>query len=129
MKNWKKLYLSLCRRKANFLIFLVLAGLSLLFLSIFMIYQSADHTIEEIKKSYGSSFKLRVVKDESKPEFFKEVEASGRVYRIYCGPNVSFEMLDRVQAEVEDITEYDAGNVQSVVRLPVAGGIFLLWLH
>ena len=117
MKNWKKLYLSLCRRKANFLIFLVLAGLSLLFLSIFMIYQSADHAIEEIKKSYGSSFKLRVVKDESKPEFFKEVEVSGRVYQFYCGPNVNFEMLERVQDEVEDITEYNAGRPQSVLLL------------
>lgn len=56
MKNWKKLYLSLCRRKANFLIFLVLAGLSLLFLSIFMIYQSADRTIEEIKKKLWKQF-------------------------------------------------------------------------
>ncbi len=117
MKNWKKLYLSLCRRKANFLIFLVLAGLSLLFLSIFMIYQSADHAIEEIKKSYGSSFKLRVVKDESKPEFFKEVEASGRVYQFYCGPNVNFEMLERVQDEVEDITEYNAGRPNFVLLL------------
>ncbi|NBH12997.1 ABC transporter permease [Lachnospiraceae bacterium] len=117
MTNRKKLYLSLCRKKTNYFIFFVLASLSLLFLIILMIYQSADHTIQDIKNTYRSSFNLQVVPDRNNPDFFEQVEVLGRTYQIYCGPNVGFEMLDRVQAEIEEITGYEAGDLTGIILL------------
>ncbi|MEY8391111.1 hypothetical protein AALA98_07040 [Lachnospiraceae bacterium 45-W7] len=72
MTNRKKLYLSLCRKKTNYFIFFVLACLSLLFLIILMIYQSADHTIQDIRNTYRSSFNLQVVPDRNNPDFLNK---------------------------------------------------------
>lgn len=112
MKKRKYLFLSLFRRKWNLFIFLVLVGLSVLILSAITIYQSADKTITDISESYSSSFALDRVRDESNPAFWEDfvIEEIGYSYRAYVGPNVNFEMLDRIVSEVEGVTEYEAGS-------------------
>lgn len=81
----------------------------LVFLSV---YQTTTDSISEIEETYGTSFRIQIYRDESKPEFWEEktVEGLEAPLRVYTGPNVDETMMDRITGEVPGITDYEAGR-------------------
>lgn len=112
MKNSRQLFLSLYRRKMNLFIFFVMTGLSFLFLSAVIIFRAVEKNIEDIEKTYGISCVLEMERDKDNPELWEDrvIEETGQVYQAYLGPRVSYDIMDRVMAEVDEITGYEAGN-------------------
>ena len=76
------------------------------------IYQTVEDSIFKIEEIYGTSFRIQIYRDESKPEFWEEkiVEGLDSPLRIYTGPNVDEDMLNRITEEVSGITDYESGR-------------------
>lgn len=76
------------------------------------IYQTVEDSIFKIEEIYGTSFRIQIYRDESKPEFWEEkiVEGLDSPLRIYTGPNVDEDMLNRITEEVSGITDYESGG-------------------
>lgn len=108
-----RVYLSIIRRKSNALFFGILICVSVFLIAALTIYQSSGKNISEIEKTYGSSFKIQIVRDDSDPSLWEERVIEGTqgntTLNFYIGPNVDEEMMNRI-AEVDGIKDFEAGR-------------------
>lgn len=112
MRKRQRIIVSLLRRKNNVFLFGVLFFLCFFMLVFVSIYQTVEDSIFKIEEIYGTSFRIQIYRDESKPEFWEEkiVEGLDSPLRIYTGPNVDEDMLNRITEEVSGITDYESGR-------------------
>ena len=112
MKEKKRIFLSLSRKKSNLLLFGILFFLAFFMLVFLSVYQTAKNNVSGIEETYGTSFRIQIYRDESKPEFWEEktVEGLDAPLRVYTGPNIDEAMMDRITEEVPGITDYEAGR-------------------
>lgn len=100
----KRIYFSLKRKKSNVLLFFAFWGLISLLVIGFLIAQVAKWNITEIEKTYGTSFKIVILRDETDGDLWEErvvqVGKGAGAYeartRVYVGPNVDYEMMERI---------------------------------
>jgi len=113
VKEKKRIFLSLKRRKINILLFFILLFIMVLFIVSMAIYGIAVKNILDIEETYGSSFKFRVLMDTSNPDVWeqKQIETGGKSYsyQAYVGPDIDIEMLKKI-SEVEGIKEFETGR-------------------
>ena len=112
VKEKKRIFLSLSRKKSNLLLFGILFFLAFSMLVFLSVYQTAKNNVSGIEETYGTSFRIQIYRDESKPEFWEEktVEGLDAPLRVYTGPNIDGAMMDRITEEVPGITDYEAGR-------------------
>ena len=112
MKEKKRIFLSLSRKKSKLLLFGILFFLAFFMLVFLSVYQTAKNNVSGIEETYGTSFRIQIYRDESKPEFWEEktVEGLDAPLRVYTGPNVDEAMMERITEEVPGITDYEAGR-------------------
>ena len=112
MKEKKRIFLSLFRKKSNLLLFGILFFLTFFMLVFLSVYQTAKNNVSGIEETYGTSFRIQIYRDESKPEFWEEkiIEGLDAPLHVYTGPNIDEAMMDRITEEVPGITDYEAGR-------------------
>lgn len=99
--DWKRVYISLKRRKSNVLLFIILFCTLLLFIIFSAIYQASQKNISEIEKTYGSTFKIEMFRDETNPDLWKQrTLPDGTGYKAYLGPYINRSMLEQIKCSV-----------------------------
>lgn len=108
--DWKRVYISLKRRKSNVLLFIILFCTLLLFIIFSAIYQASQKNISEIEKTYGCTFKIEMFRDETNPDLWEQrTLPDGTGYKAYLGPYINRSMLEQI-TKVKGIKTYEAGN-------------------
>ena len=112
MRKRERIFISLSRKKRNAFLFGILFFLVFFEFVFLSVYQTTKESVSEIEEAYGTSFRIQIYRDESKPEFWEEkiVEGLDTPLRVYTGPNVDEDMMDRITKEVPGITDYEAGR-------------------
>ena len=66
--------------------------------------------ISEIEKTYGSTFKIEMFRDEINPDLWEQrTLPDGTGYKAYLGPYINRSMLEQI-TKVKGIKTYEAGN-------------------
>ena len=116
MKEKKRIFLSLFRKKSNLLLFGILFFLTFFMLVFLSVYGTSKQMMKEVEKKYGASFMMLLYRDKSKPELWEEREvATVGTLSFYIGPQMNEKMLDYVVEEVDGVTDYEAGRDHSVM--------------
>ncbi len=110
----KRIYLSIIRKKSNlFLAFVISCIFIFSFISI-AVYKGAEEGISEIEKTYGSSFRIQQMRDDSDASLWEEREyGNGLSLRVYVGPRVSIDMAEMI-ANTEGIEHWEPDLDMSV---------------
>lgn len=115
--DWKRAYISLKRRRSNILLFFILFCTLLLFIISSVICRASQKNISEIERTYGSTFKIEMFRDETNPDLWEQrTLPDGTGYKAYMGPYIKQSMLEQI-SEVEGIQTYEAGNDWEVLLL------------
>lgn len=115
--DWKRTYISLKRRRSNILLFFILLCTLLLFIISSVICQASQKNILEIERTYGSTFKIEMFRDETNPDLWEQrTLPDGTGYKAYMGPYINKSMLEQI-SEVEGMQTYEAGNDWEVLLL------------
>ena len=61
MKEKKRIFLSLSRKKSNLLLFGILFFLAFFMLVFLSVYQTAKNNVSGIEETYGTSFRIQIV--------------------------------------------------------------------
>ena len=116
MKEKKRIFLSLSRKKSNLLLVGILFFLISFMMMFLSIYGTSKQTMKEVEKKYGTSFMLLLYRDKSKPELWEEREVEGvGTLNYYIGPGIDEEMMDYILEEVEGVTDYEGGREYEVI--------------
>ena len=111
MKEKKRIFLSLSRKKSNLLLVGILFFLISFMMMFLSIYGTSKQTMKEVEKKYGTSFMLLLYRDKSKPELWEEREVEGvGTLNYYIGPGIDEEMMDYILEEVEGVTDITSRN-------------------
>ena len=72
-----------------------------------VIYQASQKNISEIERTYGSTFKIEMFRDETNPDLWEQrTLPDGTGYKAYMGPYIN-------QSKVEQISKWKDSNVRS----------------
>ena len=95
MRKRERIFISLSRKKRNAFLFGILFFLVFFEFVFLSVYQTTKESVSEIEEAYGTSFRIQIYRDESKPEFWEEkiVEGLDTPLRVYTGPNVDEDMM------------------------------------
>lgn len=77
MKEKKRIWLSLSRKKSNFLLFGILLVLMFFILIFLSVYNTAKETISHMERTYGTSFSIELYPDKNDPTMWEDREIEG----------------------------------------------------
>ena len=116
MKEKKRIFLSLSRKKSNLLLFGILFFLTFFMLVFLSIYGTSKQMMKEVEKKYGASFMMLLYRDKSKLELWEEREVEGvGTLNYYIGPGINEEMMDYILEEADGVVDYEGGGDYSVL--------------
>lgn len=116
MKESKRIFLSLSRKKSNLLLGGILFFLTFFMLVFMSVYGTSKEMMKEVEKKYGASFMMLLYRDKSNPELWEDREAAGvGTLSFYVGLQMNEEMLDSIVEKVNGVVDYEAGGNQSVM--------------
>lgn len=116
MKEKKRIFLSLSRKKSNVLLFGILFFLISFMMMFLSIYGTSKQMMKEVEKKYGASFMMLLYRDKSKPELWEEREVEGvGTLNYYIGSGIDEEMMDYILEEAEGVADYEGGGDYSVL--------------
>ncbi len=116
MKEKKRIFLSLSRKKSNLLLFGILFFLAFFMIVFLSVYGTSKQMMKEVEKKYGASFMLLLYRDKSKPELWEEREIEGvGTLDYYIGPGIDEKMMDYILEEADGVTDYEGGADYSVL--------------
>lgn len=117
MKEKKRIWLSLSRKKSNFLLFGILLVLMFFILVFLSVYNTAKETISHMERTYGTSFSIELCPDKNDPTMWedREIEGLDSSIRAYIGPNIDEALVKRIAEETGGITDYETGSRTSIM--------------
>ena len=116
MKEKKRIFLSLSRKKSNVLLFGILFFLTFFMLVFLSVYGTSKQMMKEVEKKYGASFMMLLYRDKSKLELWEERDVEGvGTLDYYIGPGIDEEMMDYILEEADGVTDYEGGGDYSVL--------------